>query len=132
MARILIADDEETVSSLLKFVLSAKGHEVTVSPNGKHALETLRDGEVFQAFDLLLTDIKMPKMNGRQLIKSLQKREELADMSIIIMSGYVSGAEMEELLEAGVMAFLTKPINLEVLEGHINDLVSCSGDSIIH
>ena len=132
MARILIAEDEETVSSLLEFVLSAKGHEVSVSPDGEHALETLRNREAFPAFDLLLTDIKMPRMDGRQLIKSVQSQEGLADIPIIIMAGYVGVAEMDDLLESGVTAYLSKPINLKVLEGHINDIVSGTGETRIY
>jgi two-component system chemotaxis sensor kinase CheA len=122
MGRILIAEDEETVSSLLEFIISSKGHEVHVSPDGEHALKTLQGGE---DFDLLLTDIKMPKMDGRQLIESLQKQEKLADLPIVIMSGYVGIEEMEDLLKAGVKAYLPKPVNLKELDAHINEIVNC-------
>ena len=117
MARILIAEDEETLSYLMAAAISDRGHSVDVSPDGEHALNTLQTGE---RYDLLITDIKMPKMDGRQLIEAVQKQKRLADLPIIIMSGYVGMAELDDLLEAGAIAFLSKPVNLTVLEEYIN------------
>jgi DNA-binding NtrC family response regulator len=122
MARILIADDEESISSSLAEFLGDVGHEVYVSPNGEHALEALQNSE---GFDLLVTDMQMPKMGGVDLIKSVRSQEELADLPIIIMSGGTSMAEVDKLLKAGAMAFLSKPVNLKVLEGYVNSIVEC-------
>ena len=118
MAKILIAEDEKSISDHLAFVLGEWGHVVFVSPNGRHALETLKN---IGGFDLLICDMKMPKMNGRELIESIQKQDFFTDIAIIILSGYVSEAEVEDLLKAGVAAFLTKPINLAEFERSIND-----------
>ncbi len=118
MGRILIAEDEEGVSSVLKIILTAKGHEVTVSPDGRHALETLQNGE---GFDLLVTDIMMPEMSGCELIKSMQEQQGLADMPIIILSGYMGAVEMADLFGSGVKVCIPKPINMKDLERHIND-----------
>jgi len=118
MAKILIAEDEKSISSFLAFVLHDLGHEVYVSPNGEHALEALQNNH---GFDLLICDIKMPKMNGRELIETVQRQEDFLDISIIIMSGYVTPAEIEDLLKAGAEGFLTKPINLTELKRVVND-----------
>ena len=120
MGRILIAEDEESISSILEAVICEQGHEVYLSPDGEHALETLMHNE---PFDLLITDIKMPKMDGRKLIESVQKRKEFDGLPIIIMSGYVSMAEIDDLIKAGAKAYLSKPINMKVLEAYIKEIV---------
>ena len=117
MAKILIAEDEKMVSTYLATALSNQGHEVYVSPNGEHALETLQNNN---GFDLLISDMKMPKMDGRQLIKSILEQKELAGIPIIIMSGYVRIAEIEDLLKAGAEAFLTKPVSVNDLEEYVD------------
>ena len=120
MARILIVDDQKFVRNLLRESLEKLGHEAYVSPDGEHALETLQGRE---EFDLLITDMVMPKMNGHQLIDAVRKQEELADIPIIIMSGRTSMAEVDKLLKAGALAFLSKPVSLEVLAGYVNSIV---------
>ncbi len=117
MGHILIAEDEESISSLLTAAIGDMGHEVHVSPNGKHALETLRNNA---DIDLLITDMKMPKLDGRQLIKAIKKEAELVNLPIIIMSGYIGMSEIDDLLSAGALAFLSKPINLKTLEDYID------------
>ena len=120
MGRILIAEDEKTVSSLLVAAIQDMGHEAYVSPNGEHALETLQHND---DFDLLISDMQMPKMDGRQLITEVHKQKALANLPIIIISGYVRLAEIDDLLKNGAMAFLPKPLKLEELEGYINSAV---------
>lgn len=117
MAKILIAEDEKMMSEYIASALLAQGHEVYVSPNGEHALETLQNNN---GFDLLISDIKMPKMDGRQLIEAVFKQKELADIPIIIMSGYVGIMEINDLLEAGAKAFLPKPIGLKELFEYVD------------
>lgn len=117
MAKILIAEDEKMVATYLAAVLEDLGHEAYVSPNGEHALETLQNND---GFDLLITDMKMPKMDGRQLVESILKQKELADIPIIIMSGYVGIVEIDDLLKAGAEAFLTKPVSLKDLEEYVD------------
>ena len=73
MARILIAEDDEMVSNSLVAALEDLDHEVCVSPNGEHALETLLNSA---GFDLLISDMQMPKMGGRQLVESVQKQKK--------------------------------------------------------
>ncbi len=122
MARILIAEDEKMLGTYLAAALGNLGHEVYVSPDGKHALETLQNNA---GFDLLISDIKMPKMDGRQLIESVLQQEELADIPIIIMSGYVRISEIADLLKAGARAFLTKPVSLKELEEYVDQVLKC-------
>jgi len=120
MGRILVVDDEESISSMLEVVIGDQGHDVMISPDGEHALQRLTQSE---RFDLVITDIKMPKMDGRQLITSVRQKKEFSDLPIIIMSGYVGMAEIDDLMKSGAKAYLSKPINLKVLEAYIKDIV---------
>ena len=122
MARILIAEDDESISSSLVAALDDMEHEGYVSPNGEHALETLQNSG---GFDLLISDMQMPKMGGRQLVESVQKHKKLSDIPIIMMSANISMIEVDDLLRAGAMAILSKPIDLAALEGYINSAVKC-------
>jgi DNA-binding response OmpR family regulator len=99
---ILIAEDEVMVRNLIRHILQAEGHEILAAADGYEALELSRkyDGTI----DMLITDIKMPRMDGLALIEKLRK--ERPNMRILIMSGHFS----EELRgqEAG-FTFLRKP-----------------------
>lgn len=120
MARILIAEDDESIRSSLGATLEEMDHEVYVSPNGEHALETLQNSG---GFDLLISDTLMPTMGGRQLIESVLKQKEFASIPVLIMSANISMTEVDGLLKAGAMGFLSKPVNLKVLEGYVNSVV---------
>jgi DNA-binding response OmpR family regulator len=99
---ILIAEDEVMVRNLVRHILQAEGHETLAAADGYEALELSRkyDGTI----DLLITDIKMPRMDGLALIEKLL--HERPNMRILLMSGHLS----EELRgrQAGY-SFLRKP-----------------------
>lgn len=81
MARILVADDEESIRSLLRHILECAGYEVVDAENGQVALEKCRE----QRPDLVLTDIVMPEMEGIGFM--LQLRREYPGLKVIAMSG---------------------------------------------
>jgi DNA-binding response OmpR family regulator len=99
---ILIAEDEVMVRNLVRHLLEAEGHEILAAANGSEALELSRkyDGTI----DMLITDVKMPHLDGLQLIDRITK--ERPNIRILVMSGHLS----EELRghEAG-FTFLRKP-----------------------
>src|SRR5690606_36992387 len=84
MARILIAEDEETVRALVARALTMDGHEVTAMPDGAAALDALTGAG--GAFDLLLTDIQMPMMDGIAL--ALAAARDYPALTILLMTGY--------------------------------------------
>jgi len=106
--KILLVEDEEDVREITKIMLENHGFEVITANNGKRALE-LYD----ESFDLVLTDIIMPEMNGNQLIEEIRKKNQNA--SCIAMTGY-SDVEIPE----GI-TILHKPLTSTKLVNHINE-----------
>ena len=116
MARILIAEDDLTSQKLAAAFVKSMGHEYLVSPNGRHALETLRAAN---HIDLVLTDIMMPEMGGRELIEVLRADARLAKIPVIIMSAVVGVRDISDLLRAGAEFFLAKPIDRSELQDYV-------------
>lgn len=107
MAKILIAEDDRVSQKLAAGLVENEGHAAFISPNGRHAYEALKAN----SFDLLLTDIMMPEMDGRQLILALRGDAALRRMPVIIMSAVVGVGEIAELLKTGATFFLAKPLS---------------------
>lgn len=82
MPKVLVAEDEALIAWLLRTELEAQGYEVAVFPDGMHALEEVRRGA---AFDVLVTDLNMPRMRGEELIRRL--RQERRGLPVVVMIG---------------------------------------------
>lgn len=108
MAKILLVDDEEPVRAFLKRGLELDGHEVSVAIDGSDAIDRLaeRDGD----FELMLTDIRMPIMDGVAL--ALAAKRDYPTLTILLMTGYAEQRERAKNLEAIVEDVLTKPFSL--------------------
>lgn len=115
MARILIAEDEESVRSLVSRALAQDGHEVVATADGGEAIETLQseDGR----FDLLLTDIKMPVMDGLAL--ALATARDFPALPILLMTGYADQRERACGLEALICGVIAKPFTLAAIKSAI-------------
>lgn len=106
MARILVAEDERAVREFVRRALAHRGHEVTLVDDGLAALDVLGVGE----FDLLLTDIVMPGMDGIALaLKASRIRPE---MKILLMSGYAAERQRAHNLDALIHRVIAKPFTL--------------------
>jgi DNA-binding response OmpR family regulator len=108
MAKILLVDDEEGVRGFLKRGLEIEGHAVTTAIDGSDGLDRLTDAA--GDFDLLLTDIRMPIMDGIQL--ALSAKRDFPDLSIMLMTGFADQRERAKGLEVIVEEVLTKPFSL--------------------
>jgi CheY-like chemotaxis protein len=102
-ARILVVDDEKTLRDILSRALERRGHRCTEAANGEEALELVSK----QAFDLVMTDLKMPKVDGLALIEWL--RESRPTVPIIIMTGYADLDSARKALRLRVSDYLVKP-----------------------
>jgi CheY-like chemotaxis protein len=108
MARILIAEDEEALRGFLRRALVEAGHSVTVAADGLEALDRLtRDNG---AYDLLLSDIKMPVMDGIAL--ALAAARDFPNLTILLMTGYADQRERAHGLDALIRGVITKPFSL--------------------
>ena len=110
MHKILIAEDDKISQKLAARFVENLGHIPFVSPHGKHAYEALK---AENNFDVLITDIMMPEMDGRQLVQTLRGDSQFTDMPIIIMSAVVGISDISNLLSLGATYFLPKPIDRE-------------------
>jgi DNA-binding NtrC family response regulator len=106
--RILVADDEKIKRVTLAQDLTAQGHEVVTASDGVDALEQLSRGR----FDVVVTDLKMPKLDGIELLKRI-KQDNIPDMEVIIMTAYGSIPLAVEAGKLGAFDFLTKPFHNE-------------------
>lgn len=115
MARILLVDDEDTVRRSLKRGLELDGHVVTLASDGADGLDRLTEAR--GALDLLLTDIRMPVMDGIAL--ALAAKRDYPELTILIMTGFADQRERARGLEAIVADVLTKPFSLTDLRATV-------------
>ena len=107
MAKILVAEDDKAVSAFVSRALQHRGHEVTAVPDGSAALAALAgDG-----FDLLLTDIVMPNLDGIAL--ALKASKDHPAMRILLMTGFASERQRAHNLEALIHRVIPKPFTLD-------------------
>ena len=106
MARILVADDEESLREILARGLDAAGHEVVAVKDGVEALHELERGD----FDLLLADIGMPRLDGIAL--ALKVGRDYPALEIVLMTAYAEQESRAHNLEALVHEIVTKPFTL--------------------
>ena len=116
MARILIAEDEETLRALCARGLTMEGHEVKTACDGGEALDILTSEQ--GKFDLLLTDVRMPMMDGIAL--ALATARDFPKLTILMMTGYADQRERAHNLEALIHDVITKPFTLATLRDAVN------------
>ncbi len=116
MAKILIAEDDLITRKVLFKIVEGMGHSVIMSPNGRHAWETL---ETNSDVSMLITDVMMPEMDGRELIELIRGKEAYADLPIIIISAVVGPKAVANLLKMGATLFLSKPLKVDETRKYI-------------
>jgi CheY-like chemotaxis protein len=124
MARILIADDEESMRQLVGRAIAMDGHETTTAQDGAEALEILVRSN--GAFDLLLTDIKMPVMDGIAL--ALAAARDYPRLTILLMTGFADQRERASGLDAIVHDVITKPFAVADIRTAVADALASRAD----
>jgi two-component system, cell cycle response regulator CpdR len=120
MARILVAEDDPSVRAFVVSALTMKGHDVVAEEDGGLAAETMEaEGG---RFDLLLTDIKMPVMDGIAL--ALQVGASYPDVTILMMTGFADQRERAHGLEALIYDVIAKPFTLADLLAKVDDALN--------
>ncbi|GIK79663.1 MAG: response regulator [Alphaproteobacteria bacterium] len=115
MARIVLAEDEDSLRTLIARALVQDGHEVAACPDGAAALEVLSGQRGH--FDLLLTDIRMPVMDGIAL--ALAAGRDDPDLTIVLMTGYADQRERAHGLASLIHDVITKPFSLADIRGAV-------------
>jgi DNA-binding response OmpR family regulator len=103
---VLVVDDEASIRELLQKTLALADYEVDSAQDGRVALDRLRAG----SYDLLITDLKMPGVDGLAVIR--EARRYRPDLPIIIITGFSTEAAAIEAIELGVAGYLTKPFRI--------------------
>ncbi len=120
MARILLAEDEEALRSFVVRALAQDGHETVAAADGAEALDILsRDST---GFDLLLTDIRMPIMDGIAL--ALAAARDRPDLIILLMTGYADQRERAHGLDALIHDVIAKPVSLAEIKSAVNEALA--------
>jgi excisionase family DNA binding protein len=104
--RVLVADDEESIRDLLSKALAMSDYEVETAADGSSALGRLRARD----YDLLVADLRMPGMDGLQLIRDARRFQ--AGLKVIIITGYSNESSAIEAVNLGVTGYLTKPFRV--------------------
>jgi len=120
MARVLIADDEDSMRKLVARAITLDGHEAIAAQDGAEALEILVREE--GGFDLLLTDIQMPVMDGIAL--ALSAARDFPQMTILLMTGFAEQRERAPNLDAIVHDVITKPFSVADIRTAVADALA--------
>lgn len=107
--RILVVDDDPQMARTLKDILTVRGRNAGACNSGAEALELLAGGQI----DCVLTDIKMPEMNGVELLAEIKRR--WPDLPVVLMTAYTADDLVKEGLGQGAAAALSKPLNINSL-----------------
>ena len=120
MARILLAEDEEALRAFVTRALLQDGHDVVAAADGGEALDALT--REHGKFDLLLTDIRMPVMDGIAL--ALAAARDHPDLMILLMTGYADQRERAHGLDALIHDVINKPFSLADIKSAVNEALA--------
>ena len=123
MAKILIAEDEPDIRELVAFTLRFGGYEVVAASNGEEALNAA--GREFP--DLILMDVRMPRMTGYDACRMMKANEKLKDIPVVFLSAKGQDAEIQSGLEAGAEEYLLKPFSPDQLTKRVRAILAKFG-----
>jgi len=105
-SKILIIDGSESTRTFMRFVLNNSGYRVSVALNGAKALEEVED----QNFDVILIDLRLPDMDGLDLLKEIRSIKAFADIPILAVTQFFNTDAQEQEAAAGVTHWITQPV----------------------
>ena len=123
MARILIAEDEPDIRELVAFTLRFAGHEVTATSNGEEAYHKAQE----LIPDLIMMDVRMPKMTGYDACRAMKLIPSLKDIPVVFLSAKGQDSEIQTGLEAGAEEYLLKPFAPDQLVERVKAILAKFG-----
>ena len=123
MARILIAEDEPDIRDLVAFTLRFAGHDVTPTSNGEEAFQ--QASQVMP--DLILMDVRMPKMTGYEACRAMKADPALKDIPVVFLSAKGQDTEIQTGMDVGAEEYLLKPFAPDQLSQRVKEILAKFG-----
>lgn len=123
MAKILIAEDERDIRDLVAFTLRFAGHEVVAASNGEEAVQMAPKENP----DLILMDVRMPRMTGYDACRAIKADPKLKDIPVVFLSAKGQENEIQTGLEAGAEEYLLKPFAPDQLTERVKAILAKFG-----
>ncbi len=123
MAKIVIAEDERDIRDLIAFTLRFAGHEVTAASNGEEAVQLA----VQENPDLILLDVRMPRMTGYDACRAIKAKPDFVDTPVVFLSAKGQESEIETGMEAGAEEYMLKPFSPDELTSRVGQILAKFG-----
>jgi CheY-like chemotaxis protein len=118
-SRILVVDDKPSSRELVRTILENVGYDIEEAGDGIQALEAIRTNPP----DLVLLDLQMPGLNGRQVLAELRAEDRFADLPVVALTASAMAGDREKALAAGFTSYLSKPVTLSTLRSEVQRLL---------
>lgn len=119
MAKILIAEDERDIRDLITFTLRFAGHEVITAVNGEEAFSLAKEAHP----DLILMDVRMPKMTGYEACKALKNEASTESIPVVFLSAKGQETEVQTGIDAGAVEYILKPFSPDQLSERVQAIL---------
>jgi len=123
MTKILIAEDEPDILDLVAFTLRFAGYEVVTCPNGEEAVGLANK----ELPDLILLDVRMPRLTGYDACKKIKENPQLKDIPVVFLSAKGQESEIQSGMEAGAEEYLLKPFAPDQLTDRVRSILAKFG-----
>lgn len=123
MPKILVAEDERDIRELIGFTLRYAGFEVELATNGAEAVEKAAAAQP----DLIMLDVRMPKMTGYEACRQLKEDPTTAEIPIVFLSAKGQEVEIEQGLASGALEYIVKPFAPDELASQVKDILKRVG-----
>jgi two-component system, chemotaxis family, chemotaxis protein CheY len=116
---VLVIDDEPDIRTVIRLILEKAGYYVVEAENGEHAIQLINEGEHPMVLDVILTDIRMPRINGLEAMTYFQR--EYPSVPLIVLTGFPDLEMAMRLLNRGITDYLVKPVERAKLINAVAD-----------
>ncbi|MBC8099787.1 MAG: response regulator [Armatimonadetes bacterium] len=127
MATLLVAEDERDIRELINFTLMFAGHKMLLAANGAEAVELAKNADPLP--DLIMMDVRMPKMTGYEACRAIKAIETLKNIPVVFLSAKGQEDEIQTGIEAGAIDYILKPFAPDELTRRIAEILQRVSDA---